>query len=53
MQGNIHFERTVRKERSERPPRGNQNAERQQDKRGKSWQRDDTKRTWEAFDPFQ
>lgn len=44
MQGNIHFERTTRKERDIRPNRAP--APRQQEKRGKTWTRQDKRNVW-------
>lgn len=57
MQGNSNFERKARKERNERPPRGSDSVERQQEaKRGKSWTREDKRGHWEeapTFNAFQ
>jgi hypothetical protein len=51
MQGNSNFESksTARKERNARPPRGEQQEPVQQAKRGKQWERMDTKRQWDNF----
>lgn len=47
MYGNSNFQRITRKERNERPPRGNESAERQpQAKRGKQWTREDKRNQW-------
>jgi hypothetical protein len=42
MHGNSNFERTTRKERNDRPPRGNT----QEPKRGKTWSRDNKRDQW-------
>lgn len=49
MHSNATFEK-ARKERNERPPRGNDNTERQQQaKRGKQWTREDKREQWTSF----
>jgi hypothetical protein len=55
MQGNSNFERKQRTSKNARPPRGNEQVERQQqEKRGKQWSRENNKRDqWNSFDSFQ
>jgi len=49
MQGNFNFERTTRKNSNQRPPRGEQQEQKPQQKRGKQWTRDNDKRDQAEF----
>jgi len=52
MHGNSNYERTQRKERNSRPPRGNEQAKHKEAKHDKQWKRESNKREWETFDSF-